>query len=78
MSRWEIHIEAWPHSTGKGADADQAAAGERNHYFYVYAEDIGEALKMAQCFAEGMESSPAVWRAPIVAIRIETRTEGRP
>lgn len=29
MTRWQIRIEAWPHSTGNGAAADQAAAGER-------------------------------------------------
>jgi len=68
--RWQITIEAWPHSTGNGADADQALAGERAHYFYVDAEDIGEAMKMARCFAEGMERNPAVWRAPIYGVHV--------
>jgi len=45
-------------------------AGERAHYFYVDAEDIGEAMKMARCFAEGMERNPAVWRAPIYGVHV--------
>ena len=69
-TRWQIRIEAWPHSTGKGADMDQRAAGDREVYFYVSADDIDEAARMARCFAAGMEHNPAVWRAPITGIAV--------
>ena len=66
--RWKIVIETWPHTTGKGVDADQALCGERERYFYVDAEDIRDALKLGLCISEGICSNPAVWLAPITAI----------
>ena len=71
MNRWRITIQVWPYSTGRGADEDQKAAGERVRYFYVNAHDIRDAMKMAQCFAEGIETSPAVWKAPIYGVNLE-------
>jgi hypothetical protein len=68
MNRWRITIEAWPHSTGKGADKDQALAGEREQTFHVVAYDIREAMKLADCISEGMQSNPMVWKAPIKGI----------
>ena len=73
--RWQITIEAWPHSTGAGAEADQKAAGERTHYFYVDADDIHVAMKMARCFAEGMERNPAVWCAPIYGVHVYRKAQ---
>lgn len=70
MRRWRITVEAWPFSTGKGRDADQKAAGDRTHYFYVNADDIEEAMKMARCFSEGMKRNPAVWMAPIFGVHV--------
>jgi hypothetical protein len=70
MNRWRITIEAWPHSTGAGKDADQKTAGERTNYFYVDANDITEAMKMARCFQEGMLRNPAVWEAPIMGVHV--------
>ena len=70
MNRWRITIEAWPHSTGNGAEADQKAAGDRERYFYVDADDIEHAMKMARCFAEGMRANPAVWMAPIMGVHV--------
>ncbi len=70
MLRWRITIEAWPHSTGAGQEADQKAAGDRTHYFYVDAEDIRDAMRMAECFAEGMKRNPAVWMAPIMGVHV--------
>ena len=67
--RWHITIEAWPHSTGKGQDVDQAAAGERVQFYYVDAHCIKDALGYAACIAQGMESNPMVWQAPITATR---------
>jgi len=69
--RWRITIEAWPHSTGKGQEEDQKAAGDRERYFYVDAEDIADAMKMARCFAEGMKANPAVWMAPIMGVHVD-------
>lgn len=71
MKRWRITIEAWPHSTGAGQEADQKAAGDREHYFYVDAENIRDAMKMAECFAQGMERNPAVWKAPILGVHVD-------
>ena len=66
--RWRLTIEAWPHATGSGQAADQKAAGERIIYFYVDAEDIQEAFKMARCYSEGVAANPAVWKAPIMGV----------
>lgn len=68
MYRWHITIEAWPHSTGKSAAIDQAAAGERTQSYYIVADDIGSALKFANCIVDGMISNPACWKAPITGI----------
>lgn len=68
MYRWHIVIEAWPHSTGKGQDVDQAAAGERVQSYYVEANDVRAALRSATCIQNGMVSNPAVWEAPIIGI----------
>lgn len=71
--RWKIAVEAWPHSTGNGDEADKKAAGadEGAHFFYVDAGDIDEAMRMARCFAEGIERNPAVWKAPILGVYVE-------
>ena len=71
--RWKIAIEAWPHSTGNGNEADKKAAGadEGAHYFYVDADDIHEAMKMARCLAKGIERNPAVWKAPIFGVYVD-------
>ena len=73
MDRWRITIEARPYSTGKGAVADQEAAGDRVHYFYTDAGSIDDAMKQARCFAEGMKRNPAVWMAPILGVHVERR-----
>jgi hypothetical protein len=73
MHRWRITIEVHPHSTGNGAEADRKAAGADDgaHHFYVDADTIREAMKMAECFAEGMKRNPAVWEAPIRGVCVE-------
>lgn len=68
MYKWHVIIEAWPRSTGKGADVDQAAAGDRSQSYYVDADDIKGALQFARCIADGMTANPAVWIAPILGI----------
>lgn len=70
MLRWRITIEAWPHSTGAGAEADQKAAGAREQYFYADADDFTEATKLARCFADGVKANPAVWMAPIMGVHV--------
>jgi hypothetical protein len=78
MHRWRITIEPHPFSSGKGAEADRKAAGadEGSHHFYVDAGDIREAMKMAQCFAEGMKRNPAVWEAPIIGVCVVSAAPG--
>jgi hypothetical protein len=68
MQRWLVTIEAWPHSTGKGQDADQKAAGDRVQKFAVRAGDMEDALQAADYIAQGMRTNPMVWRAPITGI----------
>ena len=65
---WLVTIEAWPHSTGKGADNDQKSAGERSQNLAVHAEGMAAALEIAEAIAQGIRTNPMVWRAPIVAI----------
>jgi hypothetical protein len=66
--RWIITIEAWPHSTGKGDNADQEAAGPRKNDFAVRALDMKAAFEAAEHIAMGMRVNPMIWRAPITAI----------
>jgi len=66
--RWLVTIEAWPHSTGNGADKDQLAAGDRTQKFAVRAEGMADAFRCAEFIAQGMRTNPMVWRAPITAI----------
>jgi hypothetical protein len=66
--RWRIIIEAWPHSTSKGSDEDRKAVGGPVHYFEVTASNFDQACLLANCIAMGMQSSPAIWQAPITGI----------
>jgi hypothetical protein len=66
--RWLITIEAWPHSTGNGQEADQKAAGPRKNDFVVRAEGMQSAFEAAEQIAMGMRVNPMIWRAPIVSI----------
>jgi hypothetical protein len=68
MSEWHAEIHVWPYSTGNGRENDQKAAGERVQKITVHADDIASALKMVQLFANGIETGPMVWQAPIVSI----------
>lgn len=76
MDRWRITIESWPHSTGKGYDADQAAAGPRKNDFVIRAIDMKAAFESAEHIAMGMRVNPMCWRAPIVSI--SALREGQP
>jgi hypothetical protein len=69
MYAWLIRIEAWPHSTGRGQEVDQAQAGKREQTFVVSAQDAKDALERAELIAQGMRTNPMVWRAPIIEIR---------
>jgi len=65
VHRWRISIEVYPF---QGADRKAAAADDGPHYFFVDAHDIREAMKMAECFQQGMKRNPAVWEAPILGV----------
>jgi hypothetical protein len=75
--RWLVTIEAWPQSTGNGADADQKAAGHRTQNFSVRAEGMAAALEAAEYIAQGMRTNPMIWRAPIVGIQSEEEIQRR-
>lgn len=68
MNNWLVTIQAWPHSTGNGQDADQAAAGEREKNYKIAADDARDAMRFAEAIATGVESNPAVWKAVIVGL----------
>jgi hypothetical protein len=68
MDLWKVTIEAWPHSTGRGAQVDQHEAGERVASYPVRAVDMADAMRMAEAVAMGVRANPMVWRAPITAI----------
>lgn len=68
MAEYQISGERWPYSTNKGAHVDQVSAGSRKWTISVHADDIKQALEKGQLFAQGVESSPHVWRAPILKI----------
>lgn len=68
MDKWRITIEAWPHSTGNGHAADQAAAGPPKNDFIICAVDMKTAFESGEHIAMGMRVNPMCWRAPIVAI----------
>jgi hypothetical protein len=68
--QWRATIAIFPHSTGSGQEADRKAAGaeEGERYFYYEAQEFRDAVKMAECFASGIKSHPAVWDAPIMGV----------
>lgn len=68
MTRWRITFEVWPHATGRGHDADQAAAGNREQYYYVTADNISEAMRLGKAFTDGLKRNVAVWEAPIFGV----------
>lgn len=73
--RWAITIDVWPYSTGAGQQADQERAGERRQHFYVDADSIRDAIKMADCCAEGIKRNPAVWQARIAGVYLKALNE---
>jgi hypothetical protein len=76
--QWKVTIEAWPHFTGQGREADQAKAGQRVQTYRVGAVDIRRALLCAEHIASGMRSNPMVWQAPIMAIERVIEDQSRP
>lgn len=65
-----IRIESWPYS-----GIVQELAGPREQAFLVPAQDIKEALALAELFRDGMLTNPHVWQAPIKEIRQARRDE---
>ncbi len=68
MDHWRATVAVWPHSSGKGADVDQAFCGDRLQYLDFLAEDIDDALRVVKGFVRGIETNPAVWQAPIIGL----------
>lgn len=68
MDKWRVTLQAWPHSTGRGADQDQKDAGEREQTYTVHADTLERAAKAAAEIARAVESNPMVWQAPIMRL----------
>lgn len=61
-------VHVWPHSTGKGQEADQESAGERVREVIVRANTLREALEKVELYRDGIETGPMVWQAPIQSV----------
>jgi len=68
MNVYEVVIEVWPHSTGRGAEVDQKQAGAREQRFQVKADDIRGAMVMAETICLGLRQNPIVYITPIKSI----------
>jgi hypothetical protein len=68
MSFYEVVIETWAHSTGRGAVVDQMQAGARESRYRVRAENIKEAMDIANTICIGIQQNPMVWQTPIKSI----------
>lgn len=68
MDRWRATIQVWPHSSGKGGEADQKAAGERVQTIEFTASGIDDAIAKVKLYQRGVEANPMVWQAPIYKI----------
>lgn len=66
--RYVMRLEAWPYSTGKGKDADEAAAGPRERSFEFRAADFDDAYAKAKMIQQGVLSHDRVYRAQIRAL----------
>lgn len=62
--RWKITVNVWPHSTGRGQDIDQAAAGAREQSFTIDGDEFAAAYKAAKFIVVGIEASPARLESP--------------
>jgi hypothetical protein len=68
MHDWTIKMEVWPGMSGAGQDADQQACGGRQRSFDVKAEEISDALAIANHIITGIQTNPRVWRCHITSI----------
>lgn len=66
--RWHVRFEVVPHSTGRGEEVDQAAAGARLQCFYIDAKNAHDAIRLADCIGYGLLANPAVWCATIISV----------
>lgn len=73
MYIWEVIIETWPHSTGRGNTVDQMQAGARQATYEIQADSIQEALKLSEIICLGIHQNPIVWQTKITRImQLET------
>ncbi len=68
MSFYDIVIEVWPHSTGRGSSVDQMQAGAREQHYRVIADRLQDALVIAETLCIGIQQNPIVWQTPIKSI----------
>lgn len=68
MDRWIVTVRVWPHSTGSGREADQAAVGEERQTVIVKAEDIEGALSQAKLYLAGVRTNPMVWKTFVSSV----------
>lgn len=70
MTRWTVEIEVWPHSTGRGRDPDDKAAGGRFQSCEVVGETLDDALRGGNLFRAGICTNPAVWQTRVRKIEM--------
>jgi hypothetical protein len=78
MSVYEVVIEVWPHSTGRGSEVDQKQAGAREQRFQVRADDMRAAMVVAETICVGLKQNPIVYMTPIKSIGQMSSTDARP
>jgi len=65
---FHIVIEAWPHQTGKGQQADQAEVEPRERHFNITASCMADAYRMACAIEMGIKSHSKVWETCMTSI----------
>lgn len=66
--KWKVTVVVMAYSTGRGADADRKAAGNREQSTVVECDTIRHALRFADAFVNGIKTNPAVWEVQVYAI----------
>ena len=65
---WEVKIQQWPHSTGRGSKTDQEQAGARELVFHIRADDMKSAMNVATIICIGLKQNPIIYKTPIQSI----------
>ena len=85
MDMWWATIRIMAHSSGRGAEIDQASVGPRTALFRIQAEHIEGATAKAHLICEGIRLNPMAWNVQVTSVTSDrpdadtdaSRREGR-